>query len=159
MFDAFNIFDVNRNGFITVHELVHGLASIGVHTTYDECELFITRYDRNGDRRISSPEFNEAFLAFDPYYSSMVSRRPSNYVPRPIRPDDCFLPNTAYEFQAMWRTHIGCENAAEALRQRLNANPAFNAFEAFNSLDLNDDGQFTAHELRRMIESRGYFVG
>lgn len=38
-------------------------------------------------------------------------------------------------------------------------NPAFNAFEAFNSLDLNDDGQFTAHELRRMIESRGYFVG
>ena len=98
LFDAFNIFDINRNGFITVHELLHGLASIGVHTTYDECELFITRYDKNGDRRISSPEFSEAFLAFDPYCGSMVSRRPSNYVPRPIRPDDCFLPNTAYEF-------------------------------------------------------------
>jgi hypothetical protein len=140
LFDAFNIFDVNRNGFISVHELLHGLASIGVHTTFDECELFITRYDKNGDRRISAAEFGEAFLAFDTYYSSMVSRRPSNYVPRPIRPDDCFLPNTAYEFQAMWRTHIRCENAAEALRQRLNMNPAFNAFEGFNSLDLNDDG-------------------
>jgi Ca2+-binding EF-hand superfamily protein len=45
------------------------------------------------------------------------------------------------------------------LRQRLNEHPGFNAYEAFGSLDLNGDGQFSAHELRRIIESRGYFVG
>ena len=59
----------------------------------------------------------------------------------------------------MCRTHIRSENAAEALRQRLNSHPGFNAYEAFNSLDLNGDGNVTATELRRMIESRGYFVG
>ena len=59
----------------------------------------------------------------------------------------------------MWRTHIRCENAAESLRQRLAARPGFNSYEAFNSMDLNGDGTISAHELRRMIESRGYFVG
>ena len=59
----------------------------------------------------------------------------------------------------MWRTHIRCENAAEGLRQSLNANPGFNSYEGFNSLDLNEDGRVTAVEIRRMIESRGYFVG
>jgi len=88
-----------------------------------------------------------------------VNRRGSNYVPRAIRRDDVFLPNTAFEFQNMWRTHVRCENAAESLRQRLATRPGFNAYEAFNSLDLNSDGQVSAHELRRMIESRGYFVG
>ena len=59
----------------------------------------------------------------------------------------------------MWRTHIRVENAAEALRQRLAARPGFNAYEAFNSLDIDGDGAISAHEVKRMIESRGYFVG
>jgi len=78
----------------------------------------------------------------------MVSRRPSNYRAAPLRPEDVFLPNTAYEFQSMCQTHIRVENAAEALRQRLNANPGFSIVEAFNSLDLNGDGTITANELR-----------
>lgn len=51
-----------------------------------------------------------------------------------------------------------CENAAESLRQRLNANPRFNAYEAFNSIDLDGNGALDAVELRKLIESRGYFV-
>ncbi len=87
-----------------------------------------------------------------------MTRRPSNYTPRPIRRDDCFLPNTAFEFQNMWRTHFRVESAAESLRQRLNSRPGFNSYEAFNSLDLNDNGTIDAVELKRMIESRGYWV-
>ena len=34
----------------------------------------------------------------------------------------------------------------------------FNVYEAFNSLDLNKDGRITIDEMKRMIESRGYFV-
>jgi len=34
----------------------------------------------------------------------------------------------------------------------------FNVFEAFNSLDLNEDGRVTIDEVKRLIESRGYFV-
>ena len=34
----------------------------------------------------------------------------------------------------------------------------FNVFEAFNSLDINKDGVITLDELKRLIQSRGYFV-
>ena len=133
--------------------------AINVFPTSEEVDLFITRYDTNGDRRLTFHEFSKAFLAHDSYYASMVERRPSNYTPRPIRRDDCFLPATAFEFQAMWRTHFRVEQSAESLRQRLNSRPGFNCYEAFNSLDLNDNGTINASEMKRMIESRGYFVG
>ena len=58
----------------------------------------------------------------------------------------------------MWRTHFRVESSAESLRQRLNSRPGFNSYEAFNSLDLNDNGSINATELKRMIESRGYWV-
>lgn len=157
--DAFDIFDVPRYGQIDAYQLRSGLNAIGVYPSADEVDLFITRYDRDGNRRLSYHEFAEAFLARDGYYSSMVDRRPSNYTPRPIRRDDCFLPNTAFEFQNMWRTHIRVENQAESFRQRLSANPGFNCYEAFNSLDLTGTGGINAGDLKRMIESRGYFVG
>lgn len=159
LYDAFNIFDQTRYGTFSVHDLQSGLNAIGVYPTYDECDLWITRYDKNGDRRITFSEFSEAFLAHDSYYASMVNRRGSNYVPRVIKRDDVFLPHTAFEFQQMWRTHIRVENAHESLGQRLASRPGFNMYEAFNSLDINDMGAISAYELKRMIESRGYFVG
>jgi len=96
--DAFDIFDVPRYGQIDAYQLRSGLNAIGVYPTSDEVDLFITRYDTDGNRRLSYHEFAAAFLAHDGYYRSMVERRPSNYTPRPIRRDDCFLPNTAFEF-------------------------------------------------------------
>ena len=114
--DAFQIFDVPRYGQVDVHQLQAGLNAIGIYPTFDECDLLITRYDKSGDRRLSISEFEKMFLAHDAYYAGMVSRRGSNYVPRVVRRDDVFMPNTAYEFQTMMRTHIRCENAAEALR-------------------------------------------
>ena len=97
--DAFDIFDTNRSGAISSSELYNGLAAIGIYVTYEEVDLWITRYDRSGDRRIQAREFEEAFLAqSDSYAKNDVARRPSNYTPRPIRRDDCFLPRTAASF-------------------------------------------------------------
>jgi Ca2+-binding EF-hand superfamily protein len=58
----------------------------------------------------------------------------------------------------MWRTHFKIEIANETLRQRLQSRPYFNVYEAFNCLDVNEDGRVTVDELKRMIQSRGYFV-
>jgi Ca2+-binding EF-hand superfamily protein len=157
--DAFEIFDVPRYGQIDAYQIRTGLNAINVFPSHEDVELFITRWDKNGDRRIAMREFEDAFLAHDSYYASMVTRRPSNYTPRPIRRDDCFLPATAFEFQTMWRTHFRVEQAAETVRQRLASRPGFNCYEAFNSLDLNGDGSIGSSELKRMIESRGYFIG
>jgi Ca2+-binding EF-hand superfamily protein len=157
--DAFNIFDQARYGSVSVYDIQSGLNAIGIYPTFEECELFVLRYDKGGDRRLNFSEFSDAFLAHDQYYSGMVNRRGSNYVSRVVRRDDVFLPNSAFEFQSMWRTHFRVENANEYLRKRLAARPGFNLYEAFNSLDFNDQGSISAYELKRMIESRGYFVG
>ena len=149
--DAFGIFDQRRIGWITATDLRDGLAAIGLFPTHDEVELWVARYDTNGDKRITSYEFEQAFLALDGYTSSMVSRRPSNHRYPIYRRDDCFNPDTANEFRTVWRTHFRSESQAESIRQRLRSNPYFNVYDAFNSLDLNGDGRISREEFKRII--------
>lgn len=72
--------------------------------------------------------------------------------------DDCFLSETKVEFRNVWRTHFKIESYSESLRQRLYKRPGFNLYEAFISCDLNEDGTISKEELRRLIESRGFYV-
>lgn len=58
----------------------------------------------------------------------------------------------------MWRVHFKVENANEAIRKRLSKIASFNAYEAFNSLDLNNDGSVHTGEIRRIVESRGFHI-
>lgn len=156
--DAFKIFDQNYIGSASVADLRDGLAAIGVFPTSEELDLFVTRYDTTGDRRINLREFSDAFLTLDSYYAGMVERRGSNHRYPLYRRDDCFLPDTQLEFRAVWRTHFKSEVAAETTRQRLQRMPYFNVFEAFNSLDMNDSGAITQDEFKRLIQSRGFYV-
>ena len=158
MTDAFKIFDVNYCGHICVTELREGLAAIGVFPTSEELDLFITRYDTTGDRRLNMREFSDAFLALDAYYAGMVERRGSNHRYPLYRRDDCYMADTQLEFRAVWRTHFRSEVAAEATRQRLQRMPYFNVYEAFNSLDQNDSGAVSREEFKRLIQSRGFYV-
>jgi hypothetical protein len=58
----------------------------------------------------------------------------------------------------MWRVHFKVESQAESIRRRLALSPYFNVYEAFNSLDLNDNNRVSADEIKRLIESRGFYV-
>jgi Ca2+-binding EF-hand superfamily protein len=159
LYDAFNIFDSGRVGNITIHDIREGLNQIGVYPTAEEVELFMTRYDRTKDRRLTFSEFSDAFLPLDPQQASILNRRRANPVNRAMyRRDDCFLADTQIEFRSMWRVHLKIECANETLRQRLQSRPLFNVAEAFNSLDINADGRISIDEVKRLIESRGYFV-
>lgn len=156
--DAFRIFDVDYRGYVSSADVREGLAAVGVYPTSDEVDLFLSRYDQNKDGRLSFAEFSDAFLSNDAYYSSMLNRRPSNHRHPVYKRDDCFYADTQVEFRNMWRVHFKVEVAAEAVRQRLSRQHCFNVYEAFNSLDLNDDGRVTADEIKRIIESRGFYV-
>ena len=70
--DAFRIFDVNYRGTIGSCELRDGLLAIGVYPTNDELELFMSRYDKSGMRRLTAVDFSEAFLTHDAYYAGML---------------------------------------------------------------------------------------
>jgi hypothetical protein len=98
IYDAFNIFDLSRSGAFSVTELQVGLNAIGVYPTFDECQLFMARYDRSKDGKLTFTEFQDAFLPLDAYYAAMLSRRGTNYVPRVVNRLDVFVPHTAAEF-------------------------------------------------------------
>lgn len=61
--DAFAIFDQDHRGSVTVGDLRDGLSAIGVFPTSEELDLFVSRYDNTGDRRVNLREFGEAFLS------------------------------------------------------------------------------------------------
>jgi hypothetical protein len=129
-----------------------------VFPTSDEVDLFFKRYDVYKNHRLNFHEFSNAFTSQDSYYAHMLNRRPSNHRHPLYRRDDCFFSDTQVEFRNMWRVHFKVEVAAEAIRQRLAHYPHFNVYQAFNSIDFNCDGVLSAHEIKRIIESRGFYI-
>jgi len=159
LFDAFRIFDFDSRGYATISDFKYGLNEIGVYPSAEELDLFIKRYDKNRDLRIRFSEFCDAFTTNDKYYAALLNRRTSNDTRgRLYSRDDCFLTETKIEFRNVWRVHFKIEAFSEQLRQRLSKRPGFQLFDAFVSCDLNDTGSISKEELRRLMESRGFYV-
>jgi Ca2+-binding EF-hand superfamily protein len=159
LFDAFRIFDVDSKGYVSKYELKDGLANIGVYANYDELDLYFKRYDKDCDGRLKFSEFCDSMVPLDPYYSAMVNRRSSNNLRPPVYPrDECFVYATRLDFKALWRTHMRVETSEERLRQSLNRKPLFDAYDAFKTCDINEDGIVTETEIRRLMESKGLYV-
>ena len=61
MKEAFNVFDKNGDGFISVDELGSVLGSLGLHQgrNLEDCKLMITKVDVDGDGMVSFKEFKK----------------------------------------------------------------------------------------------------
>ncbi|KAF7132734.1 hypothetical protein RHSIM_Rhsim09G0029100 [Rhododendron simsii] len=61
MREAFNVFDQNGDGFITVEELRSVLASLGMKQgrTVEDCKRMIMKVDVDGDGRVNFNEFKQ----------------------------------------------------------------------------------------------------
>ena len=61
MREAFNVFDQNGDGFITVEELRSVLSSLGLKQgrTIEDCKLMIQKVDVDGDGRVNYKEFKQ----------------------------------------------------------------------------------------------------
>lgn len=57
--EAFNVFDQNRDGFITVEELRSVLGSLGLKQgrTIEDCKRMIKKVDADGDGMVDFKEF------------------------------------------------------------------------------------------------------
>ena len=66
---AFNVFDVDQNGFISADELHRVMVSLGdKHTTLEDCRCMIRSVDRDGDQMVDFREFQ--FLMSSPTFCS-----------------------------------------------------------------------------------------
>jgi len=61
MREAFNVFDQNGDGYITVDELRSVLASLGLKQgrTAEDCRKMISKVDADGDGRVDFTEFKQ----------------------------------------------------------------------------------------------------
>ncbi|KAK8629842.1 hypothetical protein V6N13_078664 [Hibiscus sabdariffa] len=61
MMEAFNVFDQNRDGFITVEELRSVLSSLGLKQgrTLEDCKRMIQKVDVDGDGMVNYKEFKQ----------------------------------------------------------------------------------------------------
>jgi len=87
--EAFEIFDKNKDGSISVSELEKILKSLGEKATRDEVKQMVAKVDKDGDGNISFDEFvalmataksssdaemRQAFDVFDSDHSGKISR-------------------------------------------------------------------------------------
>jgi Ca2+-binding EF-hand superfamily protein len=63
---AFNNFDLDKNGYIGAHELRHLLVFMGEHVTDEEVDGMIAMLDMNGDGQVSLKEFKAMAESDDP---------------------------------------------------------------------------------------------
>eukprot|EP00252_Welwitschia_mirabilis_P013341 TRINITY_DN29397_c0_g1_i1.p2 TRINITY_DN29397_c0_g1~~TRINITY_DN29397_c0_g1_i1.p2 ORF type:complete len:196 (-),score=17.60 TRINITY_DN29397_c0_g1_i1:265-852(-) len=68
--NAFKVFDLDRNGSISVEELYQVLRSLGDRTTREECKNMINGVDRNGDGQVNFEEFRSMMTSKGPSSSS-----------------------------------------------------------------------------------------
>jgi hypothetical protein len=95
------------------------------------------------------------------HYAQMINARHSlnrSSVFSGALPEHMFVPITVMDLKDLWRTHFRVEVLADDLRQKLAKNPLFNLENAFEVCDINQSGEVTQQEIRRLIESRGLFV-
>ncbi|KAK8713751.1 hypothetical protein V6N13_148961 [Hibiscus sabdariffa] len=61
MLEAFNVFDQNKDGFITFEELSSVLLSLGLKQgrALEDCQRMITKVDADGDGRVNFIEFKQ----------------------------------------------------------------------------------------------------
>lgn len=85
LIDAFRLFDMNANGYITQQDLVDGLQrnlDFGECVNQVDIALFFKRFDRQQLGRISFNQFSEALLPFSQEFANLVTQRPDYYIRR-----------------------------------------------------------------------------
>ncbi|KAL3774462.1 hypothetical protein ACHAWO_007611 [Cyclotella atomus] len=70
---AFNLLDLDKNGYIGASELRHVLIFMGEHVTDEEVDMMISMLDKNGDGQVSYKEFKAMAVSDDPSRDDFLS--------------------------------------------------------------------------------------
>jgi Ca2+-binding EF-hand superfamily protein len=78
--DMFQVLDRTAKGWITAHEVVESLSELGMYVNKEDAYMFVRRWDRNSDGRITYSEFTDAFVPRSTYHASMLTARKAYYL-------------------------------------------------------------------------------
>lgn len=146
--DAFRMFDRYDKGYITAVDLEEGIYALGGSPRPGEVRLLVAEYSASGYAKLSFADFCDMLLP------SGIRR----YGAQSLYPSDRRSPfrlATKNHLLDLLQLILDTERRTEAQRQTLQRLPTFNAFEAFNTLDHDRNGNLTTSELRYFLESSG----
>jgi Ca2+-binding EF-hand superfamily protein len=155
--DAFRFFDVEARGYITKAELKDGMNQFDVFPTSNDLYLFMRKFDSDNDGVLRYAEFSEIFTPKQGEYSSILNDRVPSYLDS-SKLNYVFTSETKYLMKKVLDSQLSNEAFSEDLRQKLSRRPLFNIYEAFKTLDRNDNGVIDEHEFRDLLIDHGIYA-
>lgn len=155
MRDAFNLFDTDGSGEITVEELAYALQGVGQDASLEEIKEMITKGDKDSDGMVSFEEFKElvqrqmaqadgpeevlkAFQAFDTSHSGEITMEDLTEVARSLG----YLQTSENLSQSI---------TDKQTKEGLTVTP-YDVKEIFDYCAANDDGKFTFFAWRKVMD-------
>lgn len=155
MRDAFNLFDADGSGEITVEELAYALSGVGQEASVEEIKEMITKGDKDSDGMVSFEEFKElvqrqmaqadgpeevlkAFQAFDTSHSGEITMEDLTEVARSLG----YLQTSENLSQSI---------TDKQTKEGLTVTP-YDVKEIFDYCAANDDGKFTFFAWRKVMD-------
>jgi Ca2+-binding EF-hand superfamily protein len=155
--DAFDLVDRHILGNVSATQLSDSLAVNGIYTVSEDVFLFVKRYDRNFDGRLSYGEFQDALMPKQASIATQLQLRRAHYSVLRVPRHEYFSSYTRELFFKTLRVHFSVEASAENLRRRLLRRPGFSASEAFSAVDSDRNGFITRDEFRQILREHGFF--
>ena len=108
------------------------------------------------DSKLRFSDFSEAFTPKQIEYASLLNNRTPLNIDKNVA--DIFSFETKKLITKVLKLHLDNEIETEASRQKLNRRVLFNIHEAFNFIDVNQDGYLTPDEVNNYhIILKNYF--
>lgn len=157
--DLFRMFDIEHKGYITFSEFKSGLYLFHIYPTTDDAFLLFSRYTSTEEGILKYSDFCDIFCPKTEEYYGALMGRPSYYVHKPYyRISEFFHPDTRRTIEDLLADNLRCESMAETIRQHLALIPTFNAMDAFNTCDMQNEGALTKKQFRHLLESHGIYT-
>ena len=148
LIDFFRVFDIDGKGALTTSEFDYGMRIFGYYPNKEDLYLFFRRFDRDIDGKLRFSDFSEAFTPMQVEYASLLNNRTPLNIDKDV--DDTFSPETRRLITKLFKLHLENETETESSRQRLNKRISFNVHDAFNYIDVNQDGYLTPEEVTEL---------
>lgn len=159
LLDLFRMFDIENKGYITFEEFRSGLYLFHLYPGHEDALLLFTRYETVSKGILNYTDFCDIFCPKSEEYSSILRTRPSYYIHKPYyRVSEYFHPETRGEIEHLLRTNLRVESSAETIRDHLSLIPSFNVMEAFNTVDMKNDGFLKQDQFKQLLEAHGIYT-
>jgi Ca2+-binding EF-hand superfamily protein len=151
LIDAFRMFDLQDNGFITLMDVENCLARFGLRPSQDEIYLLIRHYSRLQDSRLRFSDFSEMLTSKQEEYARIMRNKQAINIPGLDR-FKVFARDTIIVFISAFNALFEAEIRAEQQRQRIKRLPGFNLYQVFNVIDKDKNGFITVNEIQKTME-------